>query len=199
MPRSSAHLWVVCAFLFSLASAADGQVVPAAEIHSSSGHTSLGAGLTSWDPDWGNGRMVGIAAWGDFCPALPSYLDGLGVELEARDVAWHRDNQPANYKQATIGAGPIYEWRRFEAIRPYGKFLIDYARMSYAVPRSSYSDAGVAYVPGVGLEGRAYRDLWVRLDYEYQVWQPTAVPGHRPTPQGFTLGVNWDFGHRGPH
>jgi opacity protein-like surface antigen len=199
MPRSSALLWVACVFLLSLASAAEGQVAPAAAGMQHS-DLSFGTGLTSWDPDWGNGRMLGVTVWSDFRPPLPSYLAGFGAELEARDVDWHRTNQPANYRQATIGGGPIYTWSRYRIVQPYAKFLVDFAGMNFSIPGTSYShDTRTAYVPGGGLEACAYQRLCARLDYEYQVWQPMFAPNNRPTPQGFTLGLRWDVGQIGPH
>ena len=197
MHKSYALLWAACALLlFSSASAISAQVVPAATLPHI--NLSFGAGLTSWDPDWGNGRMLGVTAWGDFHPALPSYLSGLGVELEARDVDWHRDNQPANYRQATIGGGPIYTFTGFRIAQPYAKFLVDYAGMNFRVPDTAYThDTRTAYVPGGGVEARACRNVWVRLDYEYQIWQPLIVPDKRPTPQGFTLGLIWKIGQPG--
>lgn len=197
MSGSSALLWAACALLFSYGSAAGGQVNPAAEkAHSD---LSVGSGITSWSPDWGTGHMLGITAWADFRPALPSWLDGLGAELEGRDVDWHRSNQPANYRQATIGGGPIYAWTRFRIAQPYAKFLFDYAGMNFSVPGSSYShDTRAAYALGGGVQAQAYRHLGVRLDYEYQIWQPMFAPNKRPTPQGVTLGLNWDIGQLGP-
>jgi hypothetical protein len=190
MRRNFASLSIACALLILCASAAHGQVVPATAIPRID--LSFGTGVTSWDPNWGNGRMLGITVWSDIHPTLlPSPFDGLGFEIEARDVDWHRDNQPSNFREATVGGGPIYTWPRFRIVQPYAKFLVDFAGINFN-PGSTYNhDTRTAYVPGAGLEAHAWQNLWVRADYEFQIWQPL-FNNQRLTPQGFTIGLDWD-------
>jgi hypothetical protein len=198
MLKNTTFLWVACALLVSCASAAGAQVVPAAERPHFD--FAFGSGASSWNPDYGTGRMLGVTVWTDFRPSLPAALYGLGVEAEARDVDWHRNNQPGNFREATIGGGPIYTLTRYRKVQPYVKFLADFAGMNFRVSDPYYThDTRNAYVPGGGLEARTLPYLWVRLDYEYQIWQPLFSNTKRPTPQGFTLGMKWDFGNFRSH
>jgi opacity protein-like surface antigen len=192
MRRRFVSLCAVFTVALLWASAACGQVVPSAQ--SQSGALAFGSGLSSWNPDVGSGRMLGITAWSDYHPPLPSFLDGLGAELQARNVSWHRSgNQPTNLRQATFGGGPIYRWNRYRTVQPYGKFIFSFGGMDFHVPGATYShDTRTVLAPGGGLQVRAYRNLWARFDYEYQIWHPpidTRGPLH---PQGFTLGLSWD-------
>jgi hypothetical protein len=53
---------------------------------------TLGAGVSSFDVDWGHGRMLGGTLWADWHPSrIPSLLNGLGVEVEARDISLNRE------------------------------------------------------------------------------------------------------------
>jgi hypothetical protein len=45
----------------------------------------------------------------------------------------------------------------------------------------------------MGLEYHAIHRLWVRADYEYQIWPNLLGDGRNLDPQGFTLGVSYDF------
>jgi hypothetical protein len=192
MRRRFVSLCGVCIVLFMRASVAGGQVVPSAQ--TGGGALSFGTGLSSWDPDFGSARMLGITVWTDYHPPLPASLDGLGLEAQARDVSWHGSSSPpAILKQQTIGGGPIYNWNRFRNARPYGKFLAYFGGMDFRIPNSTYThDTRTVVAPGGGLQFRAYQYLWVRVDYEYQIWQPMILPNHRPTPQGFTIGLAWN-------
>lgn len=193
MRISSVLLWAACAFVFSCASAADAQVDPAAQ---RSFHAlSFGTGVTTWNPDVGSGHMLGITAWAND-RLLIRHFDGLGIDVEGRIVNWNRSSsQPSNLRQTTIGGGPMYTWDRFQKVQPYAKFLFAFGAMNFAQPGSTYGhDTRTVYAPGGGLQVRAYRNLRVRLDYEYQIWQPMLLPnGGRPTPEGFTLGLAWDL------
>jgi len=52
---------------------------------------------------------------------------------------------------------------------------------------------------GGGIEVRAYRNVWVRGDFEYQFWPDfykNKTPAGSLTPQGATLGAVYDFSIR---
>lgn len=191
MRRRFLSLCAVCLVLFLPAAAARGQVVPSAMAQS--GSLTFGTGVTSWDPGLGSGRMLGITVWSDYHPPLPSRLDGLGLEVQGRDVSWHGSStEPSIVRQATIGGGPIYNWNRHRSVRPYAKFLANFGGMDFRIPGSTYThDTRTAIAPGGGVQFRAYQYLWARLDYEYQIWQPMFAPNQHPTPQGFTFGLAW--------
>ena len=85
----------------------------------------VGAGGVSYDVDWGHGRMYGGAAWVDYYPSfMPSFLRGLGIEAEARDITLDEHITQANMRQDTGEGGPIYAWRHFRNFHPYAKYLI---------------------------------------------------------------------------
>jgi opacity protein-like surface antigen len=158
---------------------------------------TIGGGASNLNVDWGQNRMFGYSIWGDWHPgSLPRLLDGLGVEAEARDLDFGRSSHIArSFRQDTLGGGLIYSYRRFARVRPYGKFLIDYGRLD--------DGTGIVtdkvYAPALGFEYHAIQRLWVRADYEYQIWpnllngQNSGYYGKSLDPQGFTLGVSYDF------
>jgi len=170
------------------------QVVPSA--HEDRLSFSVGAGASSFDVDWGHGRMLGGTLWADWHPGkVPSFLNGIGLEIEARDISLDRGTHPSNYREDTAGGGPIYTWRHYRNFHPYGKFLLQFGSMDFKIPNSTYThDTRTIYAPGLGLEYRVFENIWARADYEYQRW-PNLLGG-TPDPQGFTVGASYDFGHR---
>ena len=165
------------------------QVAPAAR--QGSALLSVGVGPSSYDVDWGHGRMLGGTLWVDAHPRMPSLLDGLGMEVEARDISLnHSTSQPSNFRQDTLGGGPIYTWNHYRNFRPYGKFLVDFGSIDFSTTGPYRHDTRTVYAPGFGFQYRVYRNLWARADYEYQWWQ--TILGGTPDPQGFTIGVTYD-------
>lgn len=154
---------------------------------------TIGAGFSDFHPDW-SGRLGGAAVWIDWnLYAGPSFLRGLGVEAEARDLNFLRSGGDPKLRQDTIGAGPIYTWHRFGRIHPYAKFLIDYGSIDFTSGDPNYThDTRTVYVPGGGAEYRVFRHIWVRGDYEYQFWTDF-IHHHTMNPQGFTVGVSYNF------
>jgi opacity protein-like surface antigen len=158
---------------------------------------TIGGGASNFNVDWNRSRMFGYSIWGDWHPGtLPRLLDGLGVEIQGRDLDFYRTNVSPGFRQDTFGAGPTYSYRRFARIRPYGKFLIEYGRLNYG-PNQVATDK--VYAPAFGFEYHAIQRLWVRADYEYQMWpnllngKVAGSEGKTLDPQGFTLGVSYDF------
>lgn len=171
------------------------QVVPAYQSHGLP--LSLGVGPSTWDVDWGHGRMWGGTIWGDWYPTfMPERLHDLGLEIEARDIS-KGENLPTqkNIRQDTASAGPIYSYRRYRNIQPYVKCEFGYGSYDFTSPSPVYSHDTRGFIaPGGGLEGRVYGPVWARVDYEYQMWQKL-FQGY-PTPQGFTFGVSYNFSPR---
>jgi opacity protein-like surface antigen len=159
---------------------------------------SVGAGLSDYNVDWGSGRMLGGTLWVDLQPPkLPDWLQGLGAEIEARDISLNRSSsQPPNLRQDTLGGGPMYTVNHYHAFHPYVKFVVSYGSTDFKSFTPNYShDTRTVYAPGGGIEFALYQHLWARADYEYQYWPKLQAEN----PQGFTVGVMYrfrDFGGR---
>jgi hypothetical protein len=188
---------VLAANIFTVAVPAISQAVPAYQRRA--WPINLGIGPSSYDVDWGHGRMLGGTIWGDWYPRkLPSFLRGLALEGELRDISLNRSSTQPNMRQDTAGIGPIYAWRHFQNFHPYAKYLIAYGSIDFDIGNPTYShDSRTLSAPGGGFEYRCYRELWVRADYEHQTWQ-SMFGGYTPNPQGFTVGVAYDFAHHFP-
>jgi opacity protein-like surface antigen len=178
------------------------QVVPSA----SQGGLPLriGGGFSDFNSSVGTDQMLGGALWADFTPAgLPPFLNGFGVEAEARYVTIGQPSPRTTgiIHEGTVGAGPTYTLLRFRKFRPYGKFLIDFAGQEAIIPPLPYHhETLAAYAPGVGVDYRVFSNLWARADYEYQAWphpfiwpNPSANPNWTLDPNGITVGLSWDL------
>jgi hypothetical protein len=177
----------------------DAQVAPSAT--DSSLHFKVGAGFSDYAGDLNNGRLQGGAVWIDFVPPrLPSFLHGFGLEVEARGVTASTTlpTQLGAFRQATAGVGPSYTYLHYRRFHPYAKFILDYAGQSFNIGDRGYKfETQTAYAPGGGIDYRTYRSLWVRADYEYQIWSnPFGNPKWYLDPEGVTVGLAWEFGAR---
>jgi opacity protein-like surface antigen len=186
---------ILAALCATAAAPAFSQVMPAASEGSS--RFAVGGGASNFNMDWARSRMYGITAWIDWHPGmLPSFLNGLSAEIEARDISFDRPGNgfPKNFRQDTAGGGAIYSWNRFRNFHPYCKGLISYGSFDFQTRNPHYShDTRTLYSMGGGFDYRVYRRVWVRADYEYQVWQPLFSTTFRPDPQGFTLGAMYEI------
>jgi hypothetical protein len=156
---------------------------------------AVGGGLSSYDPNWADGRMMGVAAWVDYTPHyMPSILHGLGLEAEARDLTFGRaDRIPKHLQEKTIGGGLIYTWSHYRNFHPYGKVLESFGGITWDVAPVPYRhDTRTVTSAGGGFEVHAYRKVWVRADYEYQFWPH--FMNQTLDPSGFTLGATYHFG-----
>jgi hypothetical protein len=184
--------FLLLALVLSTVNVAQGQVASAA----TQGYTPLevGAGVSTWSTNWGPGHMIGITSFADYHLSLPGKLRGLGVEGEYRDVNWGRDYEPSNYRQMTIGGGPLYTVPFRNHFRFYGKYLIDYGSMDFMfTPNSGYThDTRTVYAPGAGAEYRIKNSFWGRVDFEYQTWPHLFSATTSPTPYGFTFSLGYD-------
>jgi opacity protein-like surface antigen len=184
---------ILTAILFVSALSVFPQVAPAA-YSASSAQWSVGLGPSSYDVDWGHGRMEGGTLWIDWQPPqIPPILDGVGVELEGRDISLgHSSSQPANFRLDTAGGGVIYNWKHFRNFRPYAKFIVSFGAIDWDNPDPHYDhETRTVTAYGGGMQFRAFRNLWARVDYEYQAWPSIAF--QTLDPQGFTVGAMYDF------
>jgi opacity protein-like surface antigen len=172
------------------------QVVPAA---TGGGGLTLaaGGGVSNYAMDFGPGREWGGTLWLDAnLNTGPSFLQGLGIEIEARDLSLDRGPRlPNDMRTDTLGGGFKYSLRRYRNFRPYAKFLASYGSLD--LNKNSYHFTWVDWAPGGGIEYRPFGRIWLRADYEYQDWPGVFRPGWDYDPQGFTFGAIYDFGH--PH
>lgn len=85
-----------------------------------------GAGFSDFSLDWNpDDRMEGVTVWAGWnFRHLPSRLDGIGLELEGRDLNLGRPSNLTKMRQDTALGGPIYTWKRYERLHPYGKWLM---------------------------------------------------------------------------
>jgi opacity protein-like surface antigen len=178
---------ILAAATFAAVSPAISQTVPAA--YQGRLPFTIGGGASNMNVDWGQNRMFGYSIWGDWHPgSLPRLLDGLGVEVEGRDLHFGLTHPSPGFREDTLGAGPMYSYRHFARFRPYGKVLIEYGRLNSGGGNIATDKV---YAPAFGFEYHAIQRLWVRADYEYQAWPN--LYGKTLDPQGFTLGVSYDF------
>jgi hypothetical protein len=198
MRLASMRKSIVAALLVAAASSAFSQSAPSA-LGDQRHRVFLfgaGGGVATYDVDWGQGRMLGAAGWADLTlDEGPRFLRGLGFEGEARDIAWGQSpTQPQKLREETFGAGGIYIWRQFRIAHPYVKFIGSYGNVDFPNPSTYTHDSRTVSALGGGLEVRAFRNVWGRADYEYQLW-PALFAGQKTLdPQGFTFGAMYEFG-----
>jgi opacity protein-like surface antigen len=155
---------------------------------------TFGVGYSNYYTDW-SGRLSGPMFWADWnFYQLPSYLQGIGIEVEARDLNYDRTGSFPTLRMDTAGGGPIYTLRRYRRFQPYAKFLVSFGSFDFTIPGyPNYThDTRTLRAPGGGLNCRVFQKIWVRGDYEYQFW-PLLGHGNTLNPQGWTLGVAYNF------
>ena len=153
----------------------------------------IGVGFSDFSTDW-NGRLVGVTMWADWnFNRGPGFLPGLGVEVEGRDLNYGRTGGVPNLRQDTLEGGPIYTMRHYRKFQPYGKFLVGIGSIDFEHLTPTYShDTRPVIAPGGGVGYRAWRNVWVRGDYEYQYWADF-FNHHALNPNGFTVGFTYHF------
>jgi opacity protein-like surface antigen len=161
---------------------------------------AVGVGFSGFNPDYGHGTLMGGTLWIDYFPrSVPQIIRGIGMEAEGRDLSLNRSSlQPANLREDVASGGVIYSWRHIKNLNPYGKFLIGFGNIDYMrTPLIRGHDSRTVTTLGGGLEYRAYKSIWMRIDYEYQRWPDfwkNTTPAGSLTPQGLTIGASYDFG-----
>jgi opacity protein-like surface antigen len=166
---------------------------------------AVGAGISGYNPDYGQGHLLGGTLWIEYAlPHMPSYLSGIGLEAEGRDLNYGRSTtQPANLREDVGEGGVIYSWPRYRNLRPYGKFMMGFGNVDYMGSNLlRYHDSRTITSMGGGVDYRVFRSVWMRADYEYQKWpdmfKATTPPGTL-NPQGFTVGAMYHLSHPRSH
>src|SRR5215469_6429612 len=198
MQRKLIFVPVLALFFVGAALSAHCQVVPSAE--EAKLPLTIGAGFSNFSLDWGvtNPRMNGYTLWGDWRPPrMPPALNGLGIQLEGRDILWSAPSALSGHRMTTGSGGVVYQWRgwrRLPRVRPYAKFLIGFGGISFPTNSPTYKhDTRTVYEPGGGVDVLAWNGFSVRVEYVYQFW-PNMFGPHALTPNGFSLGAVYDFG-----
>jgi len=179
----------------ALAVPASSQVSPAA-VGGGGVRYAVGGGVSDFKMDYNTGYEWGGTLWGDATfNSGPAYLHGLGLEFEARDISYHRPSTlPNDMRTDTIGGGVKYTWQHFNRFRPYVKGLISFGNID--LKKNAYHFDWVLYSPGLGVEYRPIGHVWIRADYEYQIWPDVFNPNWTYNPGGYTLGAMYQFGKR---
>jgi hypothetical protein len=165
---------------------------------------SVGAGVSDFYTEMISKHLQGPTVWADWnFYRGSSFLRGFGAEAEVR-VLDFGEPPGQRLRLANAGGGPIYTWRHFCNIRPYGKFLVDFSGMDHikisTLPRWYTADRWATYAVGGGVEYRAVGNVWIRADYEYQFWRVEFFnPNAFLNPQGFTVGASYNFRHVRAH
>jgi len=181
--------------------------IPAfSQVEPSAGHPgngfplSVGIAYSKFGTDYDNrsGWLSGATVWSDWnFYKLPPLFDGFGIEVEARDLNFGRTgNVDSNLRMDTISGGVIYTTHFYHRFHPYGKFLIGHGSIDFTSSNPNYShDTRTLYTPGVGADTRFYKNLWLRVNYEYQFWPTFFYPNQTMNPRGIDIGVAYDFVH----
>jgi opacity protein-like surface antigen len=167
------------------------QVVPAGK--GGNEQFLVGATFSSFDPDYGWQRLYGVGAYADY-----NLSPKLGIEGEVR---FNRFHQLADIHEDSYVIGPKYNYHR-KRYTLYGKALVGLGLFNFPdnVAHGSY----FAVALGGGVDYRLTRRLYVRGEYEYQIWpgfvgppDPQPIPlANRPnglTPSGFGVGFAYRF------
>jgi hypothetical protein len=154
----------------------------------------VGLGFSNFDSDW-NGRISGPSLWIDWnLHQLPTFMSGLGVEIEARDLSF--GSPVARLRYDTLSGGAIYTFLPHRNVRPYAQLLVGLGSVDFPRTPSGYShDTRTITEPGGGIDCRIISRVKVRVGYQYQFW-PDLFHGHSLNPTGFTIGTAYDFGER---
>jgi opacity protein-like surface antigen len=157
------------------------------------GQFVVGVGFSNFHTDW-SGRLEGATLWADwnFNHGL-GLLRGFGIEVEGRDLNYGRTGNVPNLRQDTAEGGTIYTVHHYRRFQPYGKFLAGFGSIDFGHITPTYShETRDVFAPGCGVQYRAWRNIWVRADYEYQFW-PHFFNDHALNPNGVTVGVLQSF------
>jgi opacity protein-like surface antigen len=172
------------------------QVAPAAGPTTSAPPLSVGIAYSNYATDW-DGRLSGGTVWADwnFYQAPPLW-DGFGIEAEGRELNWGRTGGDPNLREETVAGGVIYTTHFYRRFHPYAKFLVGLGGIYFSPQESDLPhythDTRLMYAPSVGADTRFYKSLWLRVNYEYQLW-PDFIRHHTMTPNGIDIGVAYDF------
>jgi hypothetical protein len=156
----------------------------------------VGGGLADDNIDFGAGRrMEGISIWADWDLTGHKFVPkGLALEAEARTIRFGIPQGFSQMREETALGGFVYSWRRYPKLRPFAKGLAGIGSIDFPpYPRYGH-DTRAILVPGGGVDYRVYDRVWVRAEYEYQIWQKM-FGNDSLTPNGFTIGASYNFRH----
>jgi hypothetical protein len=122
-------------------------------------------------------------------------LNGLGIELEWRSIFFNIPSEIPGHRMDTGLGGPYYQWRKYERIRPYGKYMFGFGSLDFPNGTNYTHDTRTIYAPGAGVDILIWRGVQARVDYEYQFW-PNLFGPNSLTPNGFSFGAEYDFGRQ---
>ena len=168
--------------LLGSASMLHSQAAPAAE---RTGDLKIGGGFSTANSDYGD-RYNGGAAYFDFDGFLPH----IGVEGQ-----FHFVKDPDDLYEKTYEIGPRY-YRTYRKFVPYAKAMYGRGVFNYPAfsdgfhPNLAYNMAAV----GGGVDYKVLPYLYVRADWEYQVW--FGSQGSSLTPSILTVGAAYHFRSR---
>lgn len=159
----------------------------------------VGAGFSNYNIDFGAGRREdGATITADWTLRhMPSLLHGLGIDAVGRDIVFGAPAVVSFVQYDTVGGGAIYHFLRPRNIVPYVKGGEGFGRLKFLpgyAPGTYHSDTRAFTYVGGGADIHAWHHFWVRADYEFQRWQDLFGDPGRLTPNGFTIGPEYDFG-----
>ena len=151
----------------------------------------VGGIFSDFDPDYGYQRLYAAGAFADYYRT-----PRLGAEAEVRFL---RFNQLSHIHQDTYLVGPKISYRK-KRYNFYGKALFGLAEFNFPFNAAHGSYFAIEF--GGGLDYRIAHRLYLRAEYDYQIWpgfvgppDPHPVPlVNRPnglTPNGFTVGASY--------
>ena len=189
--RSNAWFFLLAATLVGAAIPSFAQVTPAATNREIP--LVLGAGFSDFNADFGAGRRIaGGAIWADWnLTQMPGIFRGLGVEILARDLSLNDPSLP-NMRYDTAEGGILYHVPLRQNLRVYAKALGGFGSIDFPPAPHYAHDSRTPLAVGGGADVHVWNHLWVRVDYEYQIW-PDMFRHHALTPNGFTIGPGFDF------
>jgi opacity protein-like surface antigen len=126
-------------------------------------------------------------------PHLVPVLNGLGLELEFRDVNYATPAGISGHRMDTALGGPTYHFRRGSTISPFVKYLMGIGSIDFPNASGYTHDTRTVFAPGGGADIRFRNRFSVRAEYEYQIWH---IFANDLTPNGVSAGVVYDFGGR---
>ena len=149
----------------------------------------VGANFSDFDPDYGWQRLYGVGAYADY-----NLTPRLGAEAEVR---FHRFHQLNSIHEDNYLVGPRYSFHKkrytFFAKALFG---VGYFNFPANTAHGTYFDIAL----GGGLDYRVTRRIYLRGEYEYQIWPGFVGPPDPPnppyinrphglTPNGFSVGA----------
>ncbi len=176
---------VLAVLLLLAALPAFSQVAPAAKV--SGIPLAVGGGLMDFSMDYGPGRRImGISTWADY-----KVFHGLGIEAEASDLFFARPSSVKRYAQRSIKGGLIYHTPVYRGFHPYVKGLMGVTQAEFKIANPFYTvDDFTTYAVGAGVEYKAWRNVFVRVDYEYQ-YLTNYLSANSLNPNGVTVGATY--------